>query len=167
MTKRSLLLAGAVSVVLGAGAVWAAGPGMRALHAHRHGALGHFAVRHVIEELELSAEQSAQIKGILRSYRAEFHGIVERLHGVHESVRRSTHADVLDEATLRAQVGAAAEPLGDLAVLHARVRQEIAAVLTPEQRAKAERMHERWRERRHEMHEHLRRWADEFLEEHS
>lgn len=166
MTRNKVLAAaGAVAVALGAGAVWAVGSRMPALRAHGpFGHFGGFAVQHVIDDLGLSEQQTAQIKSILRSHREEFRGIMGELRTVHEGVRKAADQEAIDETAIRQRVGEALQPLGDLAVLHARVHQEVAAVLTPEQRRKAEALHEKWRGRREEMHEHMREWADEFLE---
>ena len=122
-------------------------------------------MHHGLRDLDLTAEQETQIKGILRSHREEFHDILDRLKAEHEAVRKAADQDTIDEAAIRERVAAAAGPLGDLAVLHARVHHEISAVLTPEQREKAKGLHEKMRGHIEEMRMHFHELAGEMLED--
>lgn len=168
LKKKMLGAVAALTVVVGAGAVWAARPGGASVPAHApFGLFGRLVVQHVIDELELSEAQTGQIKGILRSHRAEFRGIMDELHAAHDGVRETADQPAVDEAALRERVSRAVEPLADLAVLHARVHQEIGAVLTPEQRRKAEALREKWHSHREQMRGRLREWTDELLEDRS
>jgi Spy/CpxP family protein refolding chaperone len=75
------------------------------------------------------------------------------------------HQPGIDEAAIRAAVAQAVGPLGDLAVLHVRVRQEIDAVLTPEQRQKAEALHEKLRSHVEEIRKSMHEIGDDLLED--
>lgn len=166
MTKRRLLAAGAVVAVLTGAVVWAQAPGLPG-----GGHFGPFgpllALHHAKQELGLTTDQEKQIKGILRSHREEFEGIVERLHAGHEAVRQAGDQATFDEAAIRDRVAEAVAPLGDLAVLHARVHREIGAVLTAEQRQKAEAFREKLRSHIREFHKSMHELADDLLEDHS
>jgi Spy/CpxP family protein refolding chaperone len=92
--------------------------------------------------LGLSDAQDQQIKAILASHREEFLALVERLHTIRESVSQAARQENVDETLIRERVQEATGPLADLAVLHAKVHHEVGAVLTPEQRKKAEALHD-------------------------
>jgi Spy/CpxP family protein refolding chaperone len=98
--------------------------------------------------LDLTDAQDEQIKEILRAHHDDFRSVMERLHAAHESVSQAVRQETVDEALIRQRVQEANGALADLAVLHARVHHEVAAVLTPEQRKKAEALHDAFRSRR-------------------
>jgi Spy/CpxP family protein refolding chaperone len=167
MKMRMLVAAGAVAAVVAvmAGAVvWAQGQGMGP-----HGPFGHFghfgAFHRGLRELDLTAEQKTEIKGILKSHREELHDSLDKLRTLHQTVGKISHQQEIDEAAIRATVGQAVGPLGDLAVLHARVQQEIHAVLTPEQRQKAEALHEKLRSHVEEIRKSMHEIGDDLLED--
>lgn len=163
MSTRAWVAAGAVAATLAGAVVWAQGWG-----GEGHGPFGPFgiiAAHHAMRELDLTTQQRAQVKGILRSHRQEFQEIVERLHGVHEAVGEIAHRESVDEAAIRESVRGAVDPLGDLAVLHARVRHEIAGVLTAEQRQKADALHEKLKTHMEELRKSMRELGDDWLED--
>ena len=87
-------------------------------------------------ELNISADQREQIKQILqfRSF-----GDCRCLAPVVEKcrvLRDAVAADTSDEQAIRAAANNLASSIGDAAVLTAKVRAEVAKVLTPDQRAK-------------------------------
>lgn len=156
MQRRSVIVAGAIGAFATlAGAVWGQSSRLRAWSPHGHGGFGRFGAHHALEELGLSEEQKTQIHAILRSHRDELRAALERLHGIHESVRQASSPEAIDEAAIRSAVAGAAEPLADLAVLHARAYKEIVQVLTPEQRAKADAWHGRIRDHLKRFHQHF------------
>ena len=165
MKTSMLVIAGAILAVAGA-AVWAQGPGMGPHGPFGHfGGFGPFAAHHGLRQLDLTDEQKTQIKGILKSHREEFHASLEKLRTLHQTVGKIAHQQEIDEAAIRAAVGQAVGPLGDLAVLHVRVRQEIDAVLTPEQRLKAEALHEKLRSHVEEIRKSMHEIGDDLLED--
>lgn len=168
MKTRMLVAAGAILgvVALAGAAVWAQGPGMGPHGPFGHlGGFGPFAAHHGLRQLDLTDEQKSQIKGILKSHREEFHASLEKLRTLHQTVGKIAHQPEIDEAAIRAAVGQAVGPLGDLAVLHVRVRQEIDAVLTPEQRQKAEALHEKLRSHVEEIRKSMHEIGDDLLED--
>src|SRR6266702_3938328 len=78
---------------------------------------------------------------------------------------RRSRQDAIDEDAIRERVREAVGPLGDLAVLHARVRREIGAVLTPEQNQKAESLLEQFRTHHEGMRKFLHGLGDDLLED--
>jgi Spy/CpxP family protein refolding chaperone len=163
LRMKALLAAGSLTVALAGVGAWGQGWG-----GGDHEAFGFFrllAFHHAMKELDLTAPQRAQVKGILRSHRQEFQDITERLRSVHEAVKEVAEQDRPDEAAIRERVAAALDPLGDLAVLHARVHHDIHAVLTPEQRQKAGALHEKLREHFEEMRKSMHELGDDWLED--
>jgi periplasmic protein CpxP/Spy len=174
MRVRTLVVAGAAAAGLAALAgavVWAQAPagtamGVHRLFAHADG-FGPLAFHHALRELDLTPEQKTELRTILRSHRQEFRDALDQLAKVHEDAGKAGLQEPLDEAGIRAKVSKALQPLGDLAVLHAKVHREIAAILTPEQREKAEALHEKLRSHLKEMHESLSELGDDLLGDHS
>lgn len=170
MKTRMLVAAGAIVGVVAAlagAAVWAQGQGMgpHGPFGHGHFGFGRFAAHHGLRDLDLTDEQKIRIKGILKAHREEFHGSVDKLRTVHKALGTISHQQEIDETAIRAAVGQAVDPLGDLAVLHARVRREIDAVLTPEQRQKAEALHEKLRRHLEEMGKSMHGIGHDLLED--
>jgi len=169
MRTRILVAAGAAAAALAGGLLWAQASGVPGAGPHgpfgRFGPFDFLAAHHALHELGLTDEQKTQIKGILRSHRQEFHGSVERLRSAHEAVRQLSGQDAIDEDAIRERVREAAGPLGDLAVLHARVRREIGAVLTPEQREKAESLLEQFWSHREGVRRSLHELGHDLLED--
>lgn len=163
MKTGMLMAAGVLATVAGAG-LWAHGQGM-----DFHGPLGPFQRLHgahdALRALDLTAEQKTEVKSILRSHRQEFREAADRLRAVHESVGKVAHQETIDEAAIRAGVAQALQPLGDLAVLHAKVQHEIHAVLTPEQRQKAEAMREKFHSHLQDLHKSIQSLGDDLLED--
>jgi Spy/CpxP family protein refolding chaperone len=147
------LLAATVVGMAAAASVWAqaeapglAGPGERGAFGLLGRLEGFCGVAKIA--LGLTDAQDQQIKAILRSHREELGAVLERLRTAHDSVSQVVRQDDVDEALIRGRVQQATGALADLAVLHARVHHEVAAVLTAEQRQKAEAFHAVFRSHR-------------------
>jgi Spy/CpxP family protein refolding chaperone len=86
-----------------------------------------------LEKLNLSPEQKQQIQGIFKTNRPAMEAAVKNLrekrHALHEAVTAQTP----DDAAIRAAATALGTAIGDGAVLRAKIRQEVLAVLTPDQ----------------------------------
>jgi Spy/CpxP family protein refolding chaperone len=164
MKTGMLIAAGAMAAALTGAGLWAHGQGM-----DLHGPFGPFRAFHgahdALRALDLTDEQKTEVKSILRSHRQEFKDAAERLRAVHESVGKVAHQETIDEAAIRAGVAQALQPLGDLAVLHAKVQHEIHAVLTPEQRQKAEALREKFHSHLRELHVSIKDLGDDLLED--
>lgn len=91
-----------------------------------------------IEALGVTGAQKEKIKTVLRSHRDELRGAADRAWEAHEAVAKAIRQDGVDEALIRQRVQEAVAAHADLAVLRARLRSEVRAVLTPAQRDGAE-----------------------------
>jgi periplasmic protein CpxP/Spy len=85
------------------------------------------------KELDLSREQTEQVKAIFRKHRDETAPLRKEMVSGRRELRNLTQSDKLDETAIREQVKKIAATSGDLAVRRARVSQEVRALLTPEQ----------------------------------
>ena len=83
--------------------------------------------------LDLSKEQTEQVKGIFRKHRDETAPLRKEMVSGRRELRNLIQSDKLDEAALREQVKKIAAMEGELAVRRARMSQEVRTVLTPEQ----------------------------------
>lgn len=83
--------------------------------------------------LDLSKEQTEQVKAIFRKHRDETAPLRERMVSERRELRNLTRADKTDEAAIREQARKIAATSEDLAVRRARMAQEVRTVLTPEQ----------------------------------
>jgi Spy/CpxP family protein refolding chaperone len=87
-------------------------------------------------QLELSAEQKQQVRGILQGRAAEFKGLGAQMRNARRAVN-SAIANDEGEAAIRAASAELAKVQADVAVLRAGVRKQVFGVLTPEQQATA------------------------------
>lgn len=99
--------------------------------------------------LDLSKEQTEQVKAILLKHRSENAPLRKEMASERRELRNLTLADKPDEGAIREQVRKIAATGGDLAVRRAKMAQEVRAVLTPEQIVKFRALQEK-RDRRHE-----------------
>ena len=83
--------------------------------------------------LDLSKEQTEQVKAIFRKHRDEIAPLRKEMASERRELRNLTQADKTDEAAIREQARKIAATGGDLAVRRAKMAQEVRAVLTPEQ----------------------------------
>jgi protein CpxP len=117
---------------MGRGMMGPGGPGMRG------GPGGPFGMAGLpLRELELTDTQREQVKAVMESHRDEQKAIGDRMQAARKALHDAIAADEFDEAGIRtaaAQVGAVE---ADAAVLQARIRSEVIALLTPEQVKKA------------------------------
>ena len=88
--------------------------------------------------LDLTDAQQEQIKAIFEGHRPEFEQMRTRGRAAQDAVRKAVEADEINEQAIRSAVSARAQIEADGAVLRARVRKEVEALLTPEQRTKAD-----------------------------
>lgn len=86
--------------------------------------------------LNLTDAQREQVRTILQSHRDEGRAIHEKATAAMEALRKATEGTV-DEGAVGQQGQALGAAIGDAAVLRAKVRTEVFAILTPEQQAEA------------------------------
>jgi len=90
--------------------------------------------------LELTAAQQESIEGIRREERAKSAPLRQALAEGREQLRRLAEADSFDEAAVRALAASQAATRTELIVARTRAQNRIHALLTPEQRALAEKL---------------------------
>ncbi|HWA95353.1 MAG TPA: Spy/CpxP family protein refolding chaperone [Terracidiphilus sp.] len=96
-------------------------------------------IRHVERELALTDAQRDQIKTILKTEQPNIESLAARAH---EAQKELHSAQGFDEASVRNFARQNEATTEDILVEREKVRSEILAVLTPEQRQKAELMRE-------------------------
>lgn len=128
-----------LAMVIGAaGSAWAQGPrGGRSWAGDGFGA-GLPPLRMLAVALELTDAQQDQIRSILQGQRESMQEVGQRMRTARAGVDAAVRAPQVNEEAIRSAVGALAQVQGDAAVLRAKVRQDVLAQFTPEQRTKAE-----------------------------
>jgi protein CpxP len=117
---------------MGRGMMGPGGPGMRG------GPGGPFGMAGLpLRELELTDTQREQVKAVMESHRDEQKAIGDRMQPARKALHDAIAADTLDETAIRAAAAQVGAIEADAAVLQAKIRAEIVALLTPEQVKKA------------------------------
>jgi len=131
----------------------------------RQGDLGHLHAdaaphmfRHLAKQLDLSADQQTQIRGILKNHADE----IEAQARAGMTARRALHQAVLtqpvDEQAIRSLAMQTGQVHGDAAVLYARIRGEVWPILTAEQRDKMTQFHGQMKDQGDAAFESLDKW---------
>jgi len=130
-TPRAPLSAGA-----GAEALAPLGPGRPLARCLRESL---FKLRALRDELNLSPDQRQAIANVLQGHKAEIIAAIRSVHEKRKALLQAVRAENVDEQAIRQAAQGMATTIGDAAVVWARARREVLAVLTPEQRQKVER----------------------------
>ena len=139
MIKRVLIAAGIVAAVAG-GAValaQAPAPGGPGVHGPGRGGRGGPGADVGLRGVDLTDAQRDQVRAIHESHRSEFDAARTKLRDAHRAFAEATGAATIDEAAIRARSAEVAAAMADEAILGAKVRAEVFAILTPEQQQKA------------------------------
>lgn len=128
------IAAGMAGTVLAQGPGPEFGPGGPGFGHH-----GGWLLRHMTRELNLTADQQAQIKGIMQAQRTKVQPLMQQLRQ-NEQAENATINGTFDEAQARAFAGKQTQIMSDLIVEKERTKSQIYAVLTPEQRQKAQQL---------------------------
>ena len=112
---------------------WMATPSLAADGAAPVTPRGRMAQR-IAEKLNLTADQKAQIKAVLRGEKDTLMPLVGQLHDARKGLRAAIHASDANETTVRAAAAKVAAVEGDLAVERMKIYGKIAPILTDEQR---------------------------------
>ena len=106
--------------------------------------------RHFARKLGLTDAQRAEIRSIVDQERSNLIPLRQELAANRRELHNVIHSGPFDESQARLVADKQAKVFADLMVARARVRSKIYAVLTPEQRQKADQLRERRFERMHE-----------------
>jgi Spy/CpxP family protein refolding chaperone len=85
-------------------------------------------------EVNLTEQQRHQIRDVIVSHRAEIAATVKPVREQRLALRKAVLAEKTDEAAIRAAAEGLGKALGDAAVKAAKLRSDLAPILTPEQR---------------------------------
>ena len=100
--------------------------------------------------IELTDAQRDQIRAIRESHREATRAVHSKLRDAHRALAEAARADTIDEAAIRARSTEVATAMADEAILRAKVRNEVLAVLTAEQQAKLKEQREARQQRMQE-----------------
>ena len=150
MTKRLIVAAGLVAALAGGGALvlaqgppGAQGPGRPGPRGGPRGGMD-FGLRGV----QLTDAQREQARSILDSHKTELDEVAAKVRAAHVAFAQAVQAGAVDEAAIRERSTAVANAMADEAILRAKVRVEVEALLTPEQQ-------EQLKQRRAEMEKRM------------
>lgn len=122
-------------------------------HGHRSGGVGR-----LFSGLDLSETQQTQIQSIAARYEQSNATLREQLRTLHNSssATDSTLSGTFNEAQVRQAAQARAALQVELEVASARMKSEMYAVLTSEQRSKLAEQRQQWEQRRGQQHQQRR-----------
>lgn len=124
--------------------------GMHCKHwKHHHGHHGH---HHLWKKLHLTDAQKTQIHTIISEERAKMKPLVQQLKAGRDQLIALRKSGPFDEAKVRAIAKGQADTLIELIVARESMKSKIFAVLTPEQRTKAQELRESWKARHGKKH---------------
>ncbi|HEX7085903.1 MAG TPA: Spy/CpxP family protein refolding chaperone [Vicinamibacterales bacterium] len=123
--------------------------GMRG--AHRRGVAGI-----PLRQLDLSDAQRQQVRSIIEARRADFRSVGERLRAAARAQHEAVTRVPVDENEVRARANELAAVQADMAVLRARVHEQVYQVLTPEQQTKLQSLRAEREKRRAERAERMK-----------
>lgn len=108
-----------------------------------------------LRQLDLSDAQRTQIRTIMQSRRDEFKALGEKARAARNRLQDAVRADSVNEEAIRTASGDLAQVQADIAVLRARVHQEVVATLTPEQQQQAKQLRAEAEKRRDERRQRM------------
>jgi len=145
---RNSILTAAAILALAVGGLFA---GRLSADAFPHGGRGgDFPTRmftHMSRALDLTADQQAQVKDILRAHQPEIEAQLTGSRAARQALHAAVVAQPFDEATIRARAADVGKAQADGAVLFARLRSQIDPILTPDQKEKVKTLQSRVRAR--------------------
>jgi len=141
MASRRYVIVGAallsIAALVGTATVFAqGGPGGGfGRHGHRgFGAMGG------LQQLGLSPDQQQQVKNVMSSHRDEFKALMDRSRNARQAQQNAIEAVPVNEDLIRSTSTAVAAAEADMAVLRARVHEQVFSLLTPDQQTKAKQL---------------------------
>jgi periplasmic protein CpxP/Spy len=151
MKGKSKVLTVALALVLVAGVAvsWAAAGGARGQGGH--GGFEHHMLGMMTDYLDLTDAQQAQVKQLFAAEKSTVLPLVQQLHQTRQQLRQLEQSSTFDESKVRAIAGQQAQTMTELTVEKSKVANQIFNLLTPDQKAKAQKFMER-REARFQKH---------------
>jgi len=154
MRKRIFALTSIIALIAGATILVAARSEAVRAHfqmAHMQGegsahTFGPEMVDHIARELNLTDSQKSQVKPLFEAAQVSFASIHQKMDDVDKQLEAATSNGQFDEVQVRTFASQKAQLMAEAIVEHERLKSKIYAILTPEQRTKAEEMLKRHRE---------------------
>ncbi len=109
----------------------------------RHGGFGARMLGFYADYLDLTDAQQAQVKDILAKEKPAVTPLIQQLAQAHQQMSQLEQAGSFDEAKVRAIASQQSQTMTELLVQKARIKSELMAVLTPEQKDKMAKMEAR------------------------
>jgi protein CpxP len=103
-----------------------------------------------LQALNLTDAQREQVRTIMQSHRDEGRALGDKAHTALDALRKASEGTV-DEGAIAQQGQAIGTVIGEAAVLRAKVRSEVFAILTPEQHAEANKLQAQRQQRMDQM----------------
>lgn len=150
MKKKFFLGASAIILVVAAGmagTLLAQGPGQNFHRGFRHH--GDWMLQHMTKELNLTTDQQTQIKNIMQAQKSKTQPLMQQMR----QNRKAEEANItgnFDENQARTFANKQSQIMSDLIVEQERTKSQIYAVLTPEQRQKAQQLMQQRQQRMQE-----------------
>jgi len=126
-STRTVLIIGA-AVMLAVAAAMAQGP-------HGFGGPGG-EFHHLLKQLNLTADQHTQVKALFQKEQPTLEPLVQQMRQNREAMKALEAAGPFDEAKVTALATQNSQTVIQLEVEHERIKSEILAILTPDQKAK-------------------------------
>jgi len=139
MRNRILVIAGIAALVIGA-TIFALAQGHPGMGERMHGGGPQDMVEHMSRELNLTDAQKEQVKTILEAQRTTEEERHAKLDDIRKQIDAATASGQFDEATVRPLANQQAQLMADEMVDHLRMHSKLYALLTAEQRTKADQM---------------------------
>jgi protein CpxP len=122
-------------------------------HHHGHcGHHGHHGYHHLWKKLHLTDAQKTQIHTIISEERAKMKPLVQQLKAGRDQLIALRKSGAFDEAKVRSIAKGQADTIVELIVAREGMKSKVFAVLTPEQRTKAQELRESWKARHEKKH---------------
>ena len=102
----------------------------------RHGGFGARMLGFYADYLDLTDAQQAQVKDILAKEKPTVSPLIHQLAQAHQQMSQLEQAGTFDEPKVRAIANQQSQTMTELLVQKARIKSELMAVLTPEQKDK-------------------------------
>ena len=135
MASRRYAIVGAallsIAALVGTATVFAQG----GQHGHRG-----FGVMAGLQQLGLSPDQQQQVKNTMASHRDELKALGDRSRSAHQAQQAAIEQVPVNEDLIRSTSTAVAAADADMAVLRAKVHEQVFSLLTPDQQTKAKQL---------------------------
>jgi periplasmic protein CpxP/Spy len=132
----------ALVLVAGVAVSWAAAAA-RAGQGGHGGGFEHHMLGMMTEYLDLTEAQQAQVKQIFAAEKPAITPLVLQLHQGRQQLRQLEQSSTFDEGKVRALASQQAQTMTELTVEKSKVANQVFNLLTPEQKAKAQKFMER------------------------